>query len=124
MGKKSKKAKSSAQGKAEMRLSEEALEALAGTFRILGDPARLALLQELKQGERTVGELVDLTKIGQASVSKHLKVLHDGNLLSRRKDGVRVYYGVKGEFVFALCQMVCQRLDEDQKERDEIEFVI
>lgn len=113
-----------AKKKKSAKLSAEALQALAQTFRLLADEVRLGLLQELKQGERTVGELVALTGLGQASVSKHLKVLHDGNLLSRRKEGVRVYYGVKGEFVFSLCQMVCQRLAEDQDGRDEIEFMI
>lgn len=106
------------------KLSEEALEALAQTFRLLADEVRLSLLQELKEGERMVGELVELTGHNQASVSKHLKALYDGGLLERRKDGVRVYYSVKGEFVFSLCKMVCQRLAEDQKERGSIEFMI
>lgn len=106
------------------KLSEEALEALAQTFRLLSDEVRLGLLQELKEGERMVGELVELTGHGQASVSKHLKALYDGGLLERRKEGVKVFYQVKGEFVFSLCKMVCERLDEDQQERNTIEFMI
>lgn len=108
----------------EAKLSEEALEALAGTFRVLSEPGRLGLLQELKLGERTVGELVEVTGQAQASVSKHLKILHEAGLLSRRKEGVKVYYAVEDEFVFSLCRMVCARLDEKQKGRGEIEFVI
>ncbi|MGJ8725494.1 MAG: ArsR/SmtB family transcription factor [Roseibacillus sp.] len=107
-----------------VKLSDEALEALAQTFRLLADEVRLSLLQELKEGERMVGELVEVTGHGQASVSKHLKALYEGGLLERRKDGVKVYYGVKGEFVFSLCKMVCQRLDDEQKERGQIEFMI
>lgn len=106
------------------KLSEEALEALAQTFRLLADEVRLGLLQELKEGERMVGELVELTGQGQASVSKHLKALYDGGLLMRRKEGVKVFYSVKGEFVYSLCKMVCERLDEEQQDRGTIEFMI
>ncbi len=49
------------------------------------------LLQELKEGEQMVGELVELTGMGQASVSKHLKTMFDAGLLSRRKEGVKVF---------------------------------
>ena len=88
------------------------------------EPGRLALLQELKEQERTVGELVELTHLAQAGVSKHLKALHEGGLLGRRKEGVKVFYFLEGDFVFSLCRMVCERLDEEQKGRNAIDFVI
>ncbi|MBK1830994.1 winged helix-turn-helix transcriptional regulator [Verrucomicrobiaceae bacterium R5-34] len=106
------------------KLGEEALEAMAATFRVLSEPGRLALIQEVKEGERTVGDLVDETGLAQASVSKHLKILFDAGLLNRRKEGVKVYYSVKGDFVYSLCRMVCQKLDEEQRGRGEIDFVI
>jgi ArsR family transcriptional regulator len=107
-----------------VKLSAEALEMVAETFRALSDAGRLALLQELKEGERMVGELVESTGMGQASVSKHLKTMFDAGLLSRRKEGVKVFYGVKDELVFALCKLVCGKLDEDQRGRGEIDFSI
>ena len=106
------------------KLSAEALELVAETFRALGDCGRLALLQELKNGECMVGELVESTGMGQASVSKHLKMMFDAGLLSRRKEGVKVFYGVKDELVFALCRLVCGKLDEDQRGRGAIDFMI
>jgi DNA-binding transcriptional ArsR family regulator len=110
--------------KAAQKMNPEALEALAETFRLLSESGRLALLQELKEGERMVGELVELTGMAQAGVSKHLKVLHDGGLIARRKEGVRVYYSLEGDFVLMLCRMVCDRLTEQQRDRTEIEFMI
>src|SRR5262249_5962956 len=53
-------------------LSREALELLARRFRALGDATRLALLQALFGGERTVHELCRLTRTSQANASKHL----------------------------------------------------
>ncbi len=106
------------------RLGAEALENVAEIFRIIGEAGRLALLQELKTGEKTVGELVDASGQGQASVSKHLKLMHGAGLLSRRKQGVKVFYAVKDELVFSLCRLVCGNLDEEQKGRAEIDYSI
>ena len=94
------------------------------TFRILGEGARLVLLQELKSGEKTVGELVELTCQGQASVSKHLKLMYNYELLSRRKEGVKVFYALKDEMVFDLCQLVCGKLNADQQSREEVDYSI
>ena len=106
------------------KLSTEAMEAVAETFRLLSEPGRLRLLEELRSGERMVGELVEATGMLQANVSKHLKSLFEGGLVTRRKEGVRVFYGVEGDFVFSLCGLVCERLDKDQREWSEIDFMI
>ncbi len=97
---------------------------VAATFRVLGEGARLELLQELKSGEKTVGELVEATRQGQASVSKHLKLMFDSDLLSRRKEGVKVFYAMKDELVSALCELVCGKLNKDQSDRGDIDYSI
>ena len=107
-----------------VKLSGDALELVAETFRALSDAGRLALIQELKDGELMVGELVELTGMGQASVSKHLKTMYDAGLLSRRKEGVKVFYSVKDELVFSLCRLVCGKLDDDQRGRGIVKFSI
>lgn len=91
---------------------------------MLGEWVRLSLLQELMSGEKTVGELVEASGQGQASVSKHLKLMYDAGLLSRRKEGVKVFYRLKDDMVFSLCQLVCGKLATDQKTREEIDFSI
>ena len=105
-------------------MNEQALEKLAVVFKVLGDGARLSLLQELKEGEKMVGELVTITGIGQASVSKHLKAMSDAGLLARRKDGVRVYYHVADRMVFDLCELVCGKLNRDKESLSEVEYFI
>lgn len=84
----------------------------------------MSLLQELKEGQKTVGELVEITGQGQASVSKSLKMLKEAGLLERTKDGVRVYYRVEDKLVFDLCELVCGKLSRDHKSLGEIDYSI
>lgn len=58
---------------------------LTKTFAALADPTRLSLVAALTRGEATVGELARPFDLSQQAVSKHLKVLEDAGLISRRK---------------------------------------
>lgn len=91
-------------------LGREALELIAQRFRALGDPTRLALLQALFDGERTVQELGELTGTGQANTSKHLGLLADQGLVARRKDGPFVRYSIDDPTIRTLCEVVCGSL--------------
>ena len=106
------------------KMGPEALEKLAAVFKVLGDGGRLALLQELKEGETTVGDLIERTGQGQAMVSKNLKAMRDAGLLKRRKEGVYVYYRVDDPHVFELCELVCGKLSRDQRAWGGIEYFI
>ncbi|MFN9787741.1 MAG: ArsR/SmtB family transcription factor [Planctomycetia bacterium] len=92
------------------RLSNEALELVAQRFRALGDPSRLALLQALMEGERTVGELCLVCPTSQANVSRHLALLHEEGVLARRKDGQHVHYRIADASISQLCELVCGSL--------------
>lgn len=61
-------------------------------FQVLADPTRRRLLQELAAGERAVGELVESLGVSQPTVSKHLRVLREGSLVSLRAQGQRRIY--------------------------------
>lgn len=66
---------------------------LAGLFRALGEPARLAILRRLVDaGPHTVSELVEVCDQRQPSVSKHLACLHECGLVARKRDGRLVRY--------------------------------
>lgn len=80
-------------------------------FRLLAEPTRLAILQELKAGPKSVGALVAALSASQANVSKQLRILFDGGFLSRERDGVSVRYQINDEVVFSLCELVCDRLN-------------
>lgn len=94
-------------------LSAEALDLVASRFRVLGEPLRLKLLNELRAGEKTVNELVQAAETSQANVSKHLGILMTAGLVNRRKEGVFAYYYIADDLVFELCDLVCARMREE-----------
>ena len=86
------------------------LEAVALQFRALAEPARLALLQELQNGEASVSALTESSGFSQANTSKHLSILHSTGFLARRKQGTMVLYRVADPFVHELCNLMCARV--------------
>lgn len=98
-------------------ISDKMLDLIARRFRTLGEPYRLRILQELQNGERTVGELVAVLDGNQPNVSKHLAILHDAGLVSRRREATSMYYGVADPMVFKLCALVC-RSETDRSRRE------
>ena len=89
-----------------------ALEKIASSFRALSEPTRLAILQELKAGPRTVNELVDAIGLSQANVSKQLSILRDAGFLGREPRGTSAVYSIADKTVMKLCALVCDRLNK------------
>jgi DNA-binding transcriptional ArsR family regulator len=98
-------------------LTPEMIELVAERFRALAEPARLHIMQALRGREQTVGELVEATGFGTANVSKHLQLLHGAGFVTRRKEGLYVYYGLAGKDVFRLCDIMCGRLAAETESR-------
>lgn len=70
---------------------------VADVFEILADPTRRRLIQVLRQGERSVGELVDEVDIGQPGVSRQLRILHDAGFVDVRAQHQRRLYSLRAE---------------------------
>jgi len=88
-------------------ISDELAELIADRFRTLAEPTRLRLLDTLRDGPASVGELQERIGSSQQNVSKHLGILHRAGLISRRKEGTSSVYAIADESVFALCEQVC-----------------
>ena len=58
----------------------------------LADPTRRYLFEQLRQRAHTVGELAELARIRQPTVSQHLQVLRRARLVTDRRDGTRRFY--------------------------------
>jgi DNA-binding transcriptional ArsR family regulator len=80
-------------------------------FRALADPTRRQILQELKGGELSAGEIAGRFTISAPAISRHLALLASADLVSDRRDGNRILYrlepdclaGVLGDFLSAVC---------------------
>lgn len=97
-------------------LSDKMTELVARRFRMLGEPFRLRILQALEPAERAVGELVEALDGNQPNVSKHLHLLHEAGIISRRRDGNSIYYGIADPMIFKLCDLVCRSATEKARE--------
>jgi DNA-binding transcriptional ArsR family regulator len=66
-------------------------------YSALAEPSRRQILDLLRDGERSVGELVAQLRLSQPGVSKHLKVLREAGLVAVRPDGKRRWYGLRAQ---------------------------
>jgi len=88
----------------------DVVQQVAAYFSILSEPMRLRILNLLQDGEKCVQDLVEATATSQANVSKHLKVMMQAGILSRRAEGTSAYYSVADDLSFELCTLVCDRI--------------
>lgn len=89
-----------------LRMSDEVLILVASRFRALGEPYRLRILQVLRRGAMTVGEVVQALNGNQPNVSKHLQILYQAGIVNRRRSGSSIVYSIKDTTVFTLCKLV------------------
>ncbi len=82
-------------------------EMIAARLRVIGDPNRIRILDQLREGELSVTEITERLEMSQQNASKHLGVLLGAGIVARRKDGTASLYSVADEGVFALCEQVC-----------------
>ena len=87
--------------------------AIAERFKALAEPMRLRLLQALRGGERSAGDLAERIGAGQANVSKHLQVLMQQGFVDRRKDGTTSWYRITDQQVFTMCELVCGAIEDE-----------
>ena len=77
-------------------------EVKANLFRVLGHPARVRILELLRDGERSVGALQTELELDSGGTSQHLAALRRIGLVESRREGTSVYYRVADERVFDL----------------------
>ena len=72
----------------------------ADFLKALAHPARLQVIEYLKDGEASVGKLVEALGIEQSSLSRHLATLRDLGVLSARQEKTNVYYNLQDHDIF------------------------
>ncbi len=85
-------------------------------FRILGHPVRVRILELLKDGERSVGDLQRELQMDSSGTSQHLGVLRKHGVLDSRRDGTSVYYAVRDPRIFQLLETARQILTSNLSE--------
>jgi DNA-binding transcriptional ArsR family regulator len=86
----------------------ELIPQVAERFKALADAGRLSLLAALQRGERSVGELVELTGRSQPNVSQQLASLAHAGLVGARREGTKTYYRIADATILRICDAVCE----------------
>jgi DNA-binding transcriptional ArsR family regulator len=82
--------------------------AMAARLKLLSHPERLLMLCRMDEGEVSVGELVALTGLSQSSVSQHLAMLRDENVVNIRGEAQTRFYALKDPVVRAIIHALCE----------------
>lgn len=91
----------------------------ADFLRCLAHPARLAIIEHLKQGEKSVGQIAKEIAVEQSGLSKHLAVLRQAGIVKARQEKVSVYYSIRNKDIFhvlrPIAQILRRTLEDGQK---------
>jgi DNA-binding transcriptional ArsR family regulator len=85
-------------------------DAVARYFALLSDPTRLKILHAICTSEQSVSAIVAATGATQTNVSRHLALMHQAGVVSRRRDGPAVFYQVIDPEFVEICRTVCVRI--------------
>jgi ArsR family transcriptional regulator len=106
-------------------LSSDQIAAIkAGFFRVLGHPARVRILEALRDGDKTVGELQAWLDLDSSSTSQHLAALRQQGIVDSAKHGTHVHYSARDPRVFQLLEIariiIVANLDETRALLEEL----
>ncbi|HXW07980.1 MAG TPA: metalloregulator ArsR/SmtB family transcription factor [Vicinamibacterales bacterium] len=93
-------------------MSGHAVQALAETFRVLGDPSRVRILDALSGGELCVCDIAALAGISESAVSHQLRLLRGMRLVRSRRAGRLVFYALDDQHIIELLRQALTHVEE------------
>jgi len=104
----------------EVAMEEQIIALKADILKAMAQPTRLKILELLRDGERCICEIVPAINGEQSNISRHISLMQKSNLVTTRKDGVRVMVKVRDPKIFDILDRVSQILKEQIKEREKL----
>ena len=84
----------------------------AGVCQTLGNPKRLEIIDLLRDGEKSVGDLLQVMDISQSNLSQHLGLMRQKGIVSARREGLNAYYRLSSPKIIRACRLMRQVLME------------
>lgn len=107
-----------------MKKQKTLYELQAEICKVLASPKRIEILNVLKDGEKTVSELVEILGVPKANVSQHLAIMRHKGVLKTRRKGVNIYYSISHSKIIEACNLMREVLNEQLREKSKyIELV-
>jgi ArsR family transcriptional regulator len=103
-----------------MKKDKTLFELQSDVCKTLASPKRIEILNALKEGEKTVSELVEILGVPKANVSQHLAVMRYKGILKSRREGINIYYSVANPKVIEACSLMKEVLMETMKEKGDL----
>ncbi len=103
-----------------MKKDKTIYELQSDICKTLSSSKRIEILNALKDGEKTVSELVEILGVPKANVSQHLAVMRHKGILKSRREGVNIYYRVASPKVIEACMLMKEVLMEQIKEKGKL----
>ena len=97
-------------------MKEERYKLRTSYFKALAYPTRVKIIDFLRKGEKSVGEISWQLKIKQANISQHLAILRKAGIVTEKRDGKIVYYRIKNRRIFEVLQLVDHVMHRGSKE--------
>jgi ArsR family transcriptional regulator len=101
-------------------MDERVLELKAEVLKTLAQPTRLKILECLRGGEKCICEIVPAINGEQSNISRHISLMQKTNLVTTRKDGVKVMVKVKDQKIFEILDKVSLILKNQMKEQGKL----
>ena len=92
----------------------------AEILKAMAQPTRLKILEFLREGEECVCEIFPAIGEEQSNTSRHLNIMLDAGILSRRKDGLKIFYGIKHPEVLAIMELAKQIMVQEITDRNQL----
>jgi len=89
-------------------------------FKAIADPTRREILRLLRRGEMTAGDLAERFDMTKPTMSHHFSVLKDADLLTSRRDGQQIWYGLNTTVVQDLMAWAMDLIGSEARPKDEI----
>jgi DNA-binding transcriptional ArsR family regulator len=101
-------------------MDERIIEMKADVLKVLAQPTRLKILECLRNGEKCICEIVPALNGEQSNISRHISLMQKSNLVTTRKDGVRVMVKVTNPEIFTILDRVSLILKHQMKEQNRL----
>ncbi|MEW6234116.1 MAG: metalloregulator ArsR/SmtB family transcription factor [Candidatus Omnitrophota bacterium] len=99
-------------------MNDELLTLIGSRLKAMSEPTRLKILQMLKEGELSVGEIAEKAGLKHGTASANLNALQKAGLVTCRREGTKILYRIGSDMVFRICDVVCAALKEEWEDME------
>lgn len=99
---------------------KEIFKLQADVCKTMANPVRMEIIYALKEGEKTVTELVEEAGLTKSNISQHLSVLKGSEMVHARREGQNIYYSIANPKIIEACRLMREVLTEQLSERQKI----